>query len=67
MTNHNIFRASDWESVPTGAKRAGVSRQAIHQVISAGRLRSIKFGNRNTLVLKQDLERYIQSRKARAG
>lgn len=67
MTNHNIFRASDWVAVPDVAKRAGVSRQAIHQAISTGRLRSIQFGKRSTLVLKADVERYMESRNRKVG
>lgn len=67
MTNHNIFRSSDWESVPDVAKRVGVTRQAIHAAIARGRLRSMSFGKRNTLVLKADVERYYQHKLKKAG
>jgi excisionase family DNA binding protein len=65
MTNHDIIRASDWVTVSDIAKRAGVSRQAIHQAISASRLRTIKFGTRSVLVNRRDAEAYIQSRQTK--
>jgi predicted DNA-binding protein YlxM (UPF0122 family) len=65
MTNHDIIRASDWVSVSEIVKRAGVSRQAIHQAIAAGRLRTITFGTRSVLVNKRDAESYIQHRQTK--
>lgn len=65
MTNHDIIRASDWMSVSDIVKRAGVSRQAIHQAIAAGRLRTIKFGTRNVLVNRRDAETYIHNQQTK--
>lgn len=67
MTNNDIIRASDWMSVPELAKRAGVSRQAIHQLIAVGRLRSMSFGARSVMVHKRDAETYIQTKRKKAG
>jgi len=67
MTSHDIIRASDWVPVSDVAKRAGVSRQAIHHATSVGRLRSRKFGARSIMVHVRDAENYIQSRQPKAG
>ncbi|MET0461985.1 MAG: helix-turn-helix domain-containing protein [Chitinophagaceae bacterium] len=67
MTNSDIIRASDWVSVSEVAKRAGVSRQAIHQLITSGRLRCMRFGARSTMVHKRDAEQYIESKLKKAG
>lgn len=63
MSNHDIIRASDWVSVSELAKRAGVSRQAIHQLITSGRFRVMRFGARSTMVHRKDADAYIQSKR----
>ncbi len=52
------FDPSNWISQAEAARIRNVSRQAISQLVKAGRIRTLEIGGR-TLVQRQDVEEFI--------
>lgn len=53
-------------SIPEAVAASGVSRSLIYVEIAAGRLRARKLGRR-TIILREDLERYLKGLPAAGG
>jgi excisionase family DNA binding protein len=60
--NGDLIRAIDLEGIPSGAKRLGVTRQRVHQMIDEGKLDYYEFGKRR-LVHKRDIDKLIYQRQ----
>ena len=55
---------SQWESVASVARRLGVSRQAVHKRVAAGKLIGWRLKSKRTVVYVADVERWQQERSA---
>ena len=49
-------------SIPEVAEINRCSQQTIHNQIKAGKLRCEKFGSRSTVILKEDLEAFLEKK-----
>lgn len=59
--NGDLIRAIDLEGISDAAKRLGVSRQRLHQMIDEGKIDFYPFGARRMLH-KRDVDKLIQQR-----
>jgi excisionase family DNA binding protein len=59
--DEHFLRAIDLEGVSDAAKRMGVSRQRIYQLIDSGELDFYRFGKR-VMVHRADVSRLIEKR-----
>jgi excisionase family DNA binding protein len=62
----DLIRAIDLESISSAAKRLGVHRTRIYQMVGEGKLDAYEFGSRK-LVHKRDIDRIIEQRNRKAG
>lgn len=57
----DLVRAIDLEGVSSAAKRLGITRQRVHQMIDEGKLDYYTFGKRR-MIHKRDVDREIMRR-----
>ncbi len=58
MHNHAQTSETLSNSVATVAKRIGISKSGVYNLLAAGQLRSFKIGHR-TLIAESELQRFI--------